>query len=381
MKLLLFFLTIPVVTLAQHPYFMKGEVPDYFNGKKLYLSVFDNYSDTPHETRDSVTVVNNSFTFSGKISQANETARISYTNEAQQTFAQEFVLDSGNNRMIVQPVPADYIYYKNKVSILSFPHSVSNGIKLQLDSIYRYYMRTYGEYADSAHQFKVIPFQCNREMLEKQMALLTAYKNNYYTVIQLNRLYRMRLAPDDINNALKLLDDGLRKTPLYKELLYKVTADITANERSRVNENMPSFTVQTNTGSHFTNTQLAGIPYIVVFSATWCIPCQEILPELKEIYKDNKEKGLQVVYFNLDDDAKKWQKHISKHQLDWINVSTGSRFGDNNELTSLFNIKYIPGYILVDKGGKIVFNSYLVKNSDISLLKEHVSEMFTAIPK
>jgi thiol-disulfide isomerase/thioredoxin len=376
MKLLLFFLTLPVVSLAQHSYFMKGEVPDYFNGKKLYLSVFNNYSDTRYETKDSVTAVNNSFIFSGKISQESEAARISYTNEERQNFSQEFVLDSGNNRMIVQPVPADYVFYKNKVSVLSFPQSVSNRIRLQLDSIYRHYMRTYGEYLDSAHQFTGLPFECTREMQGKQLELLTAYSNNYYTVIHLSRLLRGRFPVDSIYNALTLLSDSLRETSLYKELFHKVSSTIAANERSRVNEKMPSFTVKTNTGSPFTNSQLAGIPYIVVFSATWCIPCQEALPGLKEIYKDNKNKGLQVVYFNLDDDVKKWEKHISKHHLDWINVSTYAKFGDNNELTNQFNIKGIPNYILVNKNGKIVFNSNLAKNNDVSLLKEYVTEMF-----
>ncbi|WP_158286499.1 TlpA disulfide reductase family protein [Chitinophaga sp. S165] len=377
MKLLFFFLVTPVVALAQHSYSVKGEVPDYFNGKTVYLSVFDNYSDTRYETKDSATVVDNSFAFSGKIAQVSEAARISYKNEEQQTFSQEFVLDSGNNNMIVHPVPADYIYYKNKVSILSFPHSASNSIKLQLDSISSYYMRVYGEYADSARQFIVLPFQCDREKLEKQQTLLAGYKNNYYTIIQLYRLYRRRVSLYDLDNALKLLDDNLQKTPLYKELLHKVTIDIAGNERARVNEKMPSFTVKTSTGTLFTNTQLAGTPYIVVFSATWCIPCQEVLPGLKTIYKENKKKGLQVVYFNLDDDVKKWQKHINKHQLDWINVSTYSKFELNNELTDLFNIKAVPGYIVVNKDGKIVFNSYQVKNNDVSLLKEHVSKMLT----
>ncbi len=377
MKLLLFFLATPIVAFARHSYSVKGEVPDYFNGKTLYLSVFDNYSDTRYETKDSVTVLNNSFTFSGKISEACEAARISYTNEERQTFSQEFVLDSGNNHMIVQPVPADYVYYKNKVSILSFPHSESNSIKLQLDSIGRYYMRIYGEYSDSTHQFRVLPLQCSMEMMQKQMSLLTAYKDNYYSIIQLYKFSRTQLSVYDINNVLKLLSDSLQKTSLYKKLLHKVSSTIAANEKSRVNENMPSFTAKTNTGNPFTNSDLTGTPYIVVFSATWCIPCQEVLPDLKKIYKENKEKGLQVVYFNLDDDVKKWQKHISKHHLDWINVSTYAKFGDD-KLTNQFNIKGIPNYILVNKDGKIVFNSNLAKNNDVSRLKEHVTEMFTA---
>jgi len=381
MKLLLFLLVTPVVTLAQHSYLMKGEAPDYFNGRKLYISVFDNYSNTPHEIKDSVTVVNNAFTFSGNINQVSKMARLSYTNEKQETFSQEFVLDSGNNRMIVQPVPADYVFYKNKVSILSFPLSVSNSIKLQLDSIYHHYMHVYGEYTDSTLRFRALPFQCNREMLEKQMTLLSAYRNNYYTVIKLNILHSMGLSADSVNNALKLLNDSLRKTHLYKELLDKVTSEIAANRSSRANEQMPSFKVKTNTGSYFTNTDLTGNPYIVVFSATWCIPCQEVLPELKKIYNDNKGKGLKVVYFNLDDNVKRWQDHISSHQLDWINVSTFSKFGSNgDEVSSLFNIKSVPGYILVDKNGKIAFNSYQVSNNDISLLKRHVNKMFTAIP-
>jgi thiol-disulfide isomerase/thioredoxin len=381
MKLLLFLLITPVITLAQHSYLIKGEVPDYFNGKRIYLSVFDNYSDTRYETKDSTIASNNSFVFSGKLSNVSEAARISYRNEEQQTFGQEFVLDSGNNQMIIQPVPADYIYYKNKVSILSFPHSVANNIRLQLDSVRRYYMSNYAEYTDSTHQFSVLPFKRDREMIERQMGLLASYKNNYYTIIQLYRLYRLGASIDAVNDELKHLHISLQTTSLYKELLQKVTSEIAARERSRVNEKMPSFTVKTNTGKSFTNSRLAGSPYAVIFSATWCIPCQEVLPELEAMYKENKSKGLKVVYFNLDDNVKKWQAHIDKHHLDWINVSTYAKFEENSELTSLFNIKTVPGYILVDKNGKIVFNSYQVNNNDISLLMAHVRELFTTVPQ
>ncbi|WP_084240085.1 TlpA family protein disulfide reductase [Pedobacter africanus] len=71
----------------------------------------------------------------------------------------------------------------------------------------------------------------------------------------------------------------------------------------------------------FTNSSLAGQNYLIVFCATWCDPCQQELPRLKEIYDQYKVKGLKVVYFNLDNRVELWKAYVLKNKLDWINVS------------------------------------------------------------
>lgn len=106
----------------------------------------------------------------------------------------------------------------------------------------------------------------------------------------------------------------------------------------------------------FNNNSLLGRNYLIVFSATWCIPCQYQLPKLKQLYENYKSKGLIVVYFNNDDNVKKWKAHVQKNKLSWINVSERLK-PSQSKIQKSFAIYAVPTCLLIDKTGKIVYNS------------------------
>ena len=86
--------------------------------------------------------------------------------------------------------------------------------------------------------------------------------------------------------------------------------------------------------------------------ASWCVPCRQQTPELKQIYNDFQTKGFEVVGISLDDKAESWIKAIVEDKLPWINVSDLK--GWNNELIIKSYIQSIPFNILIDKNGKII---------------------------
>ena len=49
-----------------------------------------------------------------------------------------------------------------------------------------------------------------------------------------------------------------------------------------------------------------GNPYIVEFWATWCVPCRKSIPELNELYKRYRERGLTVI--GISDEVKSVSK-------------------------------------------------------------------------
>lgn len=62
------------------------------------------------------------------------------------------------------------------------------------------------------------------------------------------------------------------------------------------------------------------------------------------------------VYFNVEDDALRWKKHISSNKLTWINVSERLKPG-KSKLTKAFGVGAYPTSLLIDKTGKIIYNS------------------------
>jgi len=81
---------------------------------------------------------------------------------------------------------------------------------------------------------------------------------------------------------------------------------------------------------------------LLIFSASWCAPCYNKIPVLKNIYKD-MYMSLNMVYITLDDEKKliQWRKLMQKEQIPWRSLLF------KKELQDVWNIGIIPDYILI----------------------------------
>lgn len=93
--------------------------------------------------------------------------------------------------------------------------------------------------------------------------------------------------------------------------------------------------------------------YIDVW-ATWCVPCLQEIPSLKQLEGDYHDKGIQFVSMSIDQkkDFEKWQLMVKEKELKGIQI-----FSDNDwhsQFVRDYNINGIPRFILLDKDGKII---------------------------
>jgi len=58
-------------------------------------------------------------------------------------------------------------------------------------------------------------------------------------------------------------------------------------------------------GTEVKLTGLRGKVVLVNFWATWCYPCRLEIPSFVRIYKDYKDKGLEILGVNVDEDGEK----------------------------------------------------------------------------
>ncbi|HEY0897836.1 MAG TPA: DUF4369 domain-containing protein [Sphingobacteriaceae bacterium] len=65
---------------AQNNFQIKGTTPPHMNGTKIYLSIWDYYSDVRFTHRDSAVIKNNKFSFAGRIPKIAEQATLSSKN-------------------------------------------------------------------------------------------------------------------------------------------------------------------------------------------------------------------------------------------------------------------------------------------------------------
>ncbi|WP_198174927.1 TlpA family protein disulfide reductase [Spirosoma arboris] len=98
---------------------------------------------------------------------------------------------------------------------------------------------------------------------------------------------------------------------------------------------------------------LRGKYVLIDFWGTWCLPCRQELPYLKEAY--NKTDRSLIVFLGVvsHDTPETLKKYVEKNQIEWPQIISDSL----NNLVDLYKIKSYPATVLIDPNGKI-----LVKN-------------------
>lgn len=92
---------------------------------------------------------------------------------------------------------------------------------------------------------------------------------------------------------------------------------------------------------------------LIDFWASYCGPCREQVPELKQLYNKYKGNGLQIVSVSIDEDAKKWKHASSIDLLPWTSVCELKEQEDSRNIKN-FVIKSIPSNYLIDSEGKFI---------------------------
>ena len=98
---------------------------------------------------------------------------------------------------------------------------------------------------------------------------------------------------------------------------------------------------------------LEGKVVLLDFWATWCGPCIAEFPHLKLLYQKYKDKGFEIVSFNVDADQEKLLAFLERTPLPWIVLSKGSTEQVGlPPLSRYYGAKALPVVLLCDQSGK-----------------------------
>lgn len=358
LTLIAFLLSGPTEASCQYKFTLTAPAPAALKGKTVYLRIRDHYSLHPYTTLDSIVATDDQLKFNGTLNNPSEQALLSIKGD-RQTY--QFIMDSG----------ANVIREKDKISAEQHPlsnfvkiHSPTDELFQQLQQQRTKYMDAYGEEIPEYPGSKDLPLYYQRQLFYESLRLIKEHPDNYYGLIYLRQKTG---SSDSMETAcletLHAMKAGPRNSRLGKETDSILTAHLTASRATMPGSKAPTFSIRTSDRKILNTQTLAGIPYLIVFSATWCVPCQALLPDLQALYREYKDRGLKVLYFNLDDNDQKWEEHIKKHALTWTNVSEGTKFR-HSKIAQMYNIHAIPNLLLVDKQGIIRFNTTQLDDTD-----------------
>lgn len=112
----------------------------------------------------------------------------------------------------------------------------------------------------------------------------------------------------------------------------------------------PALAFQRADGTNGTLVDFRGRCTLVHFWTSWCAPCKQQLPALRQLHERYAVRGLASVGLSLDEDGAAWQIALKQLDLPWPQA----RLAADSDL----RVSSVPAYWLLDPAGKIVAKGY-----------------------
>lgn len=188
--------------------------------------------------------------------------------------------------------------------------------------------------------------QASEAVFKQALAVEGAWPILHYnlgiTLLQLNRDAEGVVA---IKEYIKLEPRGA-----YSEMAKKLVE----NPR-RARENFaPDFSFTSSEGEHITLEDLRGKVVLLDFWGTWCPPCVESVPELRNLHKRYSKEGSPFVLIGIssDGDEDEWKEFTAKNKMIWPQYLDKDR-----RIQRAFGVRSFPTYIVIDHEGVVRFQS------------------------
>jgi len=246
-------------------------------------------------------------------------------------FAQAYPTDGGEN---------DVLSFLTKQLFPVLNESVNNLRKSKNDrSLTQEQVLAMGIAANSLNQKSV---EILKEFLDKHISSVAALWFLDDMII------RSQIDLADAEQYLNKVDPAYFGSSYYKTLKTKIEG----SKNTSVGFMVPEVTSDdTPDGSHFDLRSLRGKYVIIDFWGTWCMPCLQGMPAMREL-RDKYKGKLQILGIAKDGNIEAWKNEVVAAKLNWYHILNGT---GENDFVAKFNVQGYPTKILIDPTGKIIY--------------------------
>ena len=119
--------------------------------------------------------------------------------------------------------------------------------------------------------------------------------------------------------------------------------------------------------------QYKGQVIYVDFWASWCVPCAHSFPFLNELHQEFKDKGLQIIGINMDENVEDAKDFLAKTPAQFTTVADNSA-----QCAKDFDVKAMPSSYLIDRKGIVHHIHQGFRSEDIKELRALVEHLVAA---
>ena len=194
----------------------------------------------------------------------------------------------------------------------------------------------------------MIPPLCIWKKKTYVISLIKNNPDNYISLFILKYFTPVPLKKDinQLEDVFKLLNPKLRESKEGLELLNVILA----KKKLKVGSEAPDFSMFNQDGQTVKLSDFKGKKVLLDFWATWCGPCIDNLPKLKDFTRNNLD--YQIVAISLDNNKSSWINGIKQLDFEWA-IHLSDLQGWKSPINVQYNIEAIPRSILNDEKGII----------------------------
>jgi len=149
--------------------------------------------------------------------------------------------------------------------------------------------------------------------------------------------------------------NALKDHPRYKTLVNACAKVIGVGQPAK------EFQVTLLDGSSFSLHAQKGKVVLIDFWDVACGPCRREMPNLKEIFKDFKDRGLEIVGISMDTDKTLLYRYVNEAALPWKIACSFDGWSDST--AKLYKISATPSTWLIDRQGVVRY--YDVRGAEL----------------
>ena len=338
-------------------FFLDGNLEGKDSGVIILVYVNDN----KQRVRDTTYVTNGKFSFTGKVLQPSFCTLKSPTGKGNYT---NFFLEEGTQKIIVQDTKFEDFTMSGSYT-QSQDDSLKKLVKLvelkykDVNDNYAKLVTDYKKAADSISKAKV--YQDGSKILDR--VRIENAERNKETILFISKHYDSYVSPVYLygfmtNHAIETDSTEIlynNFTDRIKDSEFGILIKEELNKR-RINIKAPDFATSDMKDNKIVLSGFHGKYVLLNFWASYCIPCFEEFPDLKEALVMYKSSGFEIINISVDISKSNWADAVKKFGLqNFYNI-----FAKDND-----TIKYkysnitqpIPSQILINRNGIIIWNS------------------------
>lgn len=223
----------------------------------------------------------------------------------------------------------------------SLKNRLSNLLKLQYEDEIQF-LKNFGDDYVSFDLFKdqVLVF---KSFLESDSSFIEGYKRDMHSVFS----------------------SKIQSTPEFKSTYENLTSKLESKDIESISM---STVFEDISLARFKLSDIKSKYILIDFWATWCPPCVQMVPYIKELRQDFNHSDLEIIGVSADHNIKNLNKGIVAYQMNWKHV-----YDELGDIANDFGVTAYPTMFLIDQKGKVLWKGEGFSKNKLDKVREIIA--------